>query len=223
MNVKYRDADGAIRGAQARVLDFDHPANNDWLPVNQLSVVENRHSRRPDVVLFANGLPLAVLEFKNAASENATIWSAYQQLETYKVEIPSLFTATAVLVISDDVEAQVGTLTAGKEWFKPWRTITGETPADAHLPELQVVTEGLLAPQRLLDLVRDFIVFEDDGSGRSRTGPRCPSTMRTGSPSWRSTRLSARASIPSSTRPPKARKSSARRSSRPSGRSSKRW
>jgi len=166
VNVEYRDADGAIRGAQARVLDFDDPANNDWLAVNQFSVIENKHTRRPDVVLFVNGLPLAVLELKNAASENATVWSAYQQLQTYKAEIPSLFAANAVLVISDGVEARIGTLTAGKEWFKPWRTISGETPADTHLPELQVVTEGLLTPQRLLDLVRDFIVFEDDGSGR---------------------------------------------------------
>jgi len=166
VNVEYRDADGAIRGAQARVLDFDDPGNNDWLAVNQFSVIENKHSRRPDVVLFINGLPLGVLELKNAANENATIWSAYQQLQTYKAEIPSLFAANAVLIVSDGVEARVGTLTAGKEWFKPWRTITGETPADTHLPELQVVTEGLLAPQRLLDLVRDFIVFEDDGSGR---------------------------------------------------------
>jgi len=166
VNVEYRDADGAIRGAQARVLDFDDPANNDWLAVNQFSVLENKHSRRPDIVLFINGLPLAVLELKNAAGENATIWNAYQQLQTYMAEVPSLFAANAVLVISDGVEARVGTLTAGKEWFKPWRTITGETPADTHLPELQVVTEGLLTPQRLLDLVRDFIVFEDDGSGR---------------------------------------------------------
>jgi len=166
VNVEYRDADGAIRGAQARVLDFEDPANNDWLAVGQFSVIENKHSRRLDVVLFVNGLPLAVLELKNAASENATIWSAYQQLQTYKAEIPSLFAANAVLIISDGVAARVGTLTAGREWFKPWRTITGEMPADSRLPELQVVTEGLLTPQRLLGLVRDFIVFEDDGSGQ---------------------------------------------------------
>lgn len=99
VNVEYRDADGTIRGAQARVLDFDNPANNDWLAANQFSVIENKHSRRPDVVLFVNGLPLAVLELKNAASENATVWSAYQQLQTYRAEIPSLFAANAVLVM----------------------------------------------------------------------------------------------------------------------------
>jgi hypothetical protein len=126
VTVEYRSADGAIRGAQARVLDFDDPANNDWLAVNQFAVVENKHSRRADVVLFVNGLPLAVIELKNPADEDATIWTALQQLQTYQAEIPSLFAPNAVLVVSDGVEARVGTLTAGREWFKPWRTIGGE-------------------------------------------------------------------------------------------------
>ncbi|GIW33849.1 type I restriction endonuclease subunit R [Meiothermus sp.] len=166
VTVEYRGADGHVRGAQARVIAFDDPERNDWLAVNQFTVVENKHTRRPDVVLFVNGLPLAVLELKNAADEDATIWTAWQQLRTYQAEIASLFATNAVLVISDGVQARAGTLTAGREWFKPWRTISGETLADAHVPELQVVTEGLLAPRRFLDLVRDFIVFEDDGSGR---------------------------------------------------------
>ncbi len=163
VTVEYRDAGGSIRGAQARVIDFDDPAGNDWLAVNQFSVVENKHSRRPDVVLFVNGLPLAVLELKNAAAENATIWSAFQQLQTYQTGVPTLFAPNALLAVSDGVEARVGTLGAGREWFKPWRTIAGETLADAHLPELQVVIAGLCAPRRFLDLLRDFIVFEDDG------------------------------------------------------------
>jgi type I restriction enzyme R subunit len=163
VTVEYRDAGGSIRGAQARVIDFDDPAGNDWLAVNQFSVVENKHTRRPDVVLFVNGLPLAVLELKNAAAENATIWSAFQQLQTYQTGVPTLFAPNALLAVSDGVEARVGTLGAGREWFKPWRTIAGETLADAHLPELQVVIEGLCAPRRFLDLLRDFIVFEDDG------------------------------------------------------------
>jgi type I restriction enzyme R subunit len=166
VTVEYRDVEGAIRGAQARVIDFDDPAGNDWLAVNQFTVVENKHSRRPDVVLFVNGVPLAVLELKNAANEGATIWTAFQQLQTYKAEVPSLFATNAVLVASDGVEARAGTLTAGREWFKPWRTVSGEAVADAHVPELQVVIEGLLAPRRFLDLVRDFVVFEDDGGGR---------------------------------------------------------
>jgi type I restriction enzyme, R subunit len=163
VTVEYRDAGGAIRGAQARVIDFDDPARNDWLAVNQFSVVENKHARRPDVVLFVNGLPLAVLELKNAASEDATIWTAFQQLQTYQAEIPSLFATNALLVISDGVDARVGALGAGREWFKPWRTIHGDALAPGTMPQMQVVIDGLLAPRRLLDLVRDFLVFEDDG------------------------------------------------------------
>lgn len=163
VTVEYRTADGGIRGAQARVLDFDDVANNDWLAVNQFSVVENKHSRQPDVVLFINGLPLAILELKNAADENATIWTAFQQLQTYKQEIVSLFATNALLVVSDGVEARVGTLTAGREWFKPWRTVHGEAVAAPTTSELQVVIEGILDRKRFLDLIRDFIVFEDDG------------------------------------------------------------
>ena len=166
VTVEYRSAEGEIRGAQARVIDFDDLAGNDWLAVNQFSVTENKHSRRPDVVLFVNGLPLALLELKNAADENATIWTAFQQLQTYKAEIPAFFATNELLVISDGIEARVGTLTAGREWFKPWRTIAGERLADPHLPELQVVIEGVFEPRRFLALVRDYIVFEDDGGNR---------------------------------------------------------
>ena len=163
--VEYRDAGGAVRGDQARVIDFDDPANNDWLAVNQFTVVENRRERRPDVVLFVNGLPLAVIELKNPVDEEATIWTAWQQLQTYKAEIPALFAFNAALVVSDGLDARIGTLTAGREWFKPWRTISGETLADPHLPQLQVMIEGVCEPSRFLALLRDFIVFEDDGSG----------------------------------------------------------
>jgi type I restriction enzyme R subunit len=166
VTVEYRAADGGIRGAQAQVIDFDDPAGNDWLAVNQLTVAENKHVRRPDVVLFVNGLPLAVLELKNAATEDATVWSAFQQLQTYQADIPSLFATNAAVIASDGVEARVGTLGGGREWFKPWRTVAGESLADARLPELQVVVEGILERRRFLDLVRDFLVFEDDGSGR---------------------------------------------------------
>lgn len=166
MPVEYRDTEGAIRGGLARLIDFDHPDANDLLAVNQFTIVENKHNRRLDVLLFVNGLPLAVLELKNAASENATILTAFHQIQTYKDQIPALFATNAVVVVSDGVEARAGTLTAGWEWFKPWRTITGEDLADSKLPQLRVVIEGLLAPRRLLDLVRDFLVFEDLGGGR---------------------------------------------------------
>ena len=165
VTVEYRTDEGALRGAQPRVIDFDTPVNNDWLAVNQFTVVENKHERRPDIVLFVNGLPLGVIELKNPADEDATIWTAWQQFQTYKAELPTLFSMNAALLVSDGVEARIGTLTAGREWFKPWRTIAGETLADSHMPELQVMLEGVCLPGRLLALVRDFIVFEDDGSG----------------------------------------------------------
>jgi type I restriction enzyme R subunit len=166
VTVEYRRPDGAIAGAQARVLDFDDPDNNDWLAVNQFTVVENRHTRRPDVVLFVNGLPLAVIELKNPADEQATIWSAYQQLQTYKREIPSLFVYNEALVISDGLEARIGTLTADRDRFMPWRTITGEAIAPPELPQLEVLVRGVFEPRRFLQLVRDFIVFEDEGGGK---------------------------------------------------------
>jgi type I restriction enzyme R subunit len=164
VTVEYR-TDGAIRGAQARLLDFDDPDNNEWLAVNQFTVVENKHNRRPDVVIFVNGLPLGVIELKNAADEDATIWNAFQQLQTYEAEIPSLLAYNEALVISDGVHARIGSLAAGWEWFKPWRTITGESLADTHLPELQVTLQGVFDKRRFLDLVRYFVVFEDFGGG----------------------------------------------------------
>ena len=165
VTVEYVGPDGRVRGAQVRVLDFEEPDGNDWLAVNQFTVAENRRERRPDIVLFVNGLPLAIIELKNPADENATIRTAFQQLRTYKAEIPSLFTFNAALVVSDGLEARIGTLTAGWEWFRPWRTLGGEALADRSLPQLQVLLEGVFHQRRLLALVRDFLVFEDDGSG----------------------------------------------------------
>ena len=165
VEIEYRDADGRVRGDQVRVMDFDNPANNDLLAVNQFTVTEDRNTRRPDVVLFVNGLPLSIIELKNPADEDATIWTAWHQLQTYKSELPALFSMNEVLAVSDGTEARIGTLTAGMEWFKPWRTVTGETLADSHMTELQVMLEGVFEPRRFLALVRDFIVFDDDGSG----------------------------------------------------------
>ena len=165
VEIEYRDAEGRVRGDQVAVLDFDEPSNNDWLAVNQFTVTEGRNTRRPDVVLFVNGLPLGVIELKNPADEDATIWAAWQQLQTYKSELPTLFSMNEALVVSDGNEARVGTLTAGREWFKPWRTVTGETLADPLMTELQVMLAGAFEPGRFLMMVRDFIVFDDDGSG----------------------------------------------------------
>lgn len=164
--VEYQRADGSLGGDIVRVIDFNDATSNDFLAVNQFTVVENKHERRPDLVLFVNGLPLAVIELKNAADENATIWSAFNQLQTYKAQVPALFTWNAALVVSDGVQARVGTLTADKERFMPWRTIDGEDLAPATMPELQVVLEGVFEKSRFLQLVRHFIVFEDEGGGK---------------------------------------------------------
>ena len=166
VGVEYRAAEGAVLGAQVQVVDFDAAANNDWLAVNQFTVVENKRERRADVVLFVNGLPLVVIELKSAASEDATIWTAWQQLQTYKAELSGLFAMNAALIVSDGLAARIGTLTARREWFKPWRTIEGEELADAKLPELQVLLHGVCERDRLLALLRGFIVFEDDGGGQ---------------------------------------------------------
>jgi type I restriction enzyme R subunit len=165
VTVEYRRPDGSIAGAQARVIDFDDPDANDWLAVNQFTVAEGQHTRRPDVVVFVNGLPLAVIELKNPADENATIWSAFHQLETYQAQIPTLFAYNAALVVSDGTQARIGALGAGREWFKPWRTISGRGDAPPSLSELQVVLEGVFERRRFLDLVRHFVVFEDFGGG----------------------------------------------------------
>ena len=165
VTVEYRHAEGTVRGAQARVIDFDDPDRNDWMAVNQFTVTENKHERRPDVVLFINGLPLVLIELKNPADEEATVWSAWQQLQTYKNELPTLFAFNGALIVSDGVNTRIGSLTAGREWFKPWRTIGGHELAPEFLPDLQVLIEGVLERRRFLPLLRDFIVFEDDGSG----------------------------------------------------------
>ena len=165
VEVEYRDTDGRVRGDQVRVIDFEIPDKNNWLAVNQFTVTENKNSRRPDIVLFLNGLPLGVIELKNPADEDATIWTAWNQLQTYKTELPSLFSMNEALMVSDGIQARIGTLTSGKEWFKPWRTVAGETLADKLLTELQVMLEGVFEPRRFLALVREFIVFDDDGSG----------------------------------------------------------
>jgi len=166
VTVEYRRADGSIAGAQARAIDFEDPDNNDWLAVNQFTVVGPQgQARRADIVIFLNGLPLGVIELKNPADENATIWSAFHQLQTYGSQIPALFDYNCALVVSDGTEARIGVLGAGKEWFKPWRTIDGRGDAPASMPQLQVVLEGAFERRRFLDLVRYFIVFEDMGGG----------------------------------------------------------
>lgn len=166
VNVEYRRPDGSIAGDQARLLDFDNPDEDDWLAVNQYTVVEGEHDRRPDIVIFVNGLPLAVVELKNPADENATIWSAFNQLQTYKKQIPSLFTYNELLVASDGLQARLGSLTANREWFLPWRTVEGDEVAPTVVPQLEVLVNGVFNKDRFLALLRHCIVFEeaDDGT-----------------------------------------------------------
>jgi len=159
--VEYRRKDGSIAGDRVQLIDFEHPENNDFLAVNQFTVVEGGHHRRPDIVIFVNGLPLAVIELKNPADEEATIWTAFNQLHTYKQQIPSLFTFNEALVISDVLEPRLGTLTADRERFSPWKSIDGEAAAPATMPQLEVLLRGAFEKRRFLDLIRHFIVFED--------------------------------------------------------------
>ncbi|MCB2099826.1 MAG: type I restriction endonuclease subunit R [Rhodobacterales bacterium] len=157
--------DGSTGGDVARLIDFAHPNANDWLAVNQFTVVEQGHNRRPDVVLFVNGLPLAVIELKNPGDENATLSGAYNQLQTYKNQIPSLFRTNAVLVTSDGIQARLGSLTASLERFMPWRTVDGAAVAPKGAPELGILIEGVFEKARFLRLIRDFTVFGDTGAG----------------------------------------------------------
>jgi type I restriction enzyme R subunit len=157
--------DGRTVHDQVWLVDWNDPNANDWLAVNQFTVIEGQHNRRPDIVIFVNGLPLAVIELKNAADEDADIWAAFRQIQTYKEQIPSLFTYNAVAVISDGLEARIGTISANEERFMPWRTIEGETVAPASVTQLEVLLRGVFEKRRFLDLLRYFIVFEDEGAG----------------------------------------------------------
>ena len=164
--VEHQRPDGTIAGDHARLVDFDDPDANDWLVVNQFTVVEGHHNRRPDLVVFLNGLPLAVIELKNAADLNATLWSAFNQLQTYKDQIPSLFGFNEALVISDGLEARIGSLSADRERFMPWRTIDGEALAPTSLTQLEVLLRGVFEKTRFLRYLRHYIVFEDEGGGK---------------------------------------------------------
>ena len=163
--VEVRRADGQISGEYARIVDLDDPDANDWLAVNQLTVIEHHANRRPDIVTFVNGLPVGVIELKNPGDENATVGGAFNQLQTYKAQIGSLFRTNGVLVASDGITARIGSLTADFERFMPWRTVTGDDLAPTSTPELETILKGVFERRRLLDLLKDFVVFGDlDGA-----------------------------------------------------------
>ena len=160
VEVEYRRDDGSTAGDRVHLIDFEVPDNNDWLAVNQFAVVEGQHNRRPDIVVFINGLPLAVIELKNPADEDANIWVAFNQLQTYKLQMPSLFVYNELMVISDGLEARVGSLTEGPEWFKIWREMEGSQPTGRLA--LETLTRGVFRHDRILEILRHFIVFEED-------------------------------------------------------------
>jgi type I restriction enzyme R subunit len=165
--VEFYGADGAIKGDHVRLIDFDDPDANEWLAVNQFTVIEHKANRRPDVVLFLNGLPVCVIELKNAGDENATIDGAFNQIQTYKNQIPSLFRTNVALVISDGISARIGSLTANRERFMPWRTIEGDGVTKGKA-ELEILLKGAFDKRRLLALLKDFIVFGETGSGLAK-------------------------------------------------------
>lgn len=162
MDVEYRRVDGEVRTEKVRLVDIENPANNDFVTVNQFTVTHGENNRRPDVVLFVNGLPIVVLEIKNAVDERATLENAYNQLQTYKLQIPQLFRFNELLIITDGIDAEVGTLTSGIDRFTSWKTIDGEKELKS-VPMLEVMLRGLCAPERIVDVVRNFIVFHKDG------------------------------------------------------------
>lgn len=157
--------DGETRGDFVRLIDFSSVAKNEWLAVNQFSIKGPHHTRRPDIILFVNGLPLVLIELKNPVDKDADIWKAFDQIQTYKEQIPDVFQYNEVLVISDGTEARMGSLSANSERFLAWRTIDGETLDPlGQFNELETLVRGVLAPVYLLDYLRFFVLFEDDGT-----------------------------------------------------------
>jgi len=177
VNVTYQK-DGQERGDLVWLIDFAHPENNEFVVANQFTVITNHQHKRPDIILFVNGLPLVVIELKNAADENATIKSAYQQLDTYKHTIPSLFTYNALLVISDGLEAKAGSLSAGLSRFMAWKSVDGKAEAPHLVSQLETLINGLLNKATLLDLLRHFIVFEKAKKEDPHTGIISISTVK---------------------------------------------
>ncbi|MFN4247374.1 MAG: type I restriction endonuclease subunit R [Flavipsychrobacter sp.] len=159
IDVEIRTDDG-VRGEKVYIVDFGRPERNEFLVINQFTIIEGNYNKRPDIILFINGLPLVVIELKNATDENATIKSAYNQLQTYKEYIPSLFNYNELLIVSDGLDALCGTITSDYGRFMSWKTKDGRTTADTLQPQMEVMFKGMLNKQTLLDLIHHFIVFE---------------------------------------------------------------
>ncbi|MDO9150903.1 MAG: type I restriction endonuclease subunit R, partial [Methylotenera sp.] len=177
VNVSYQK-DGNTRGDLVWLVDFANPDNNEFVVANQFTIIENNQNKRPDIILFVNGLPLVVIELKNAADENTTLTSAYRQLETYKQAIPSLFTYNGFVVISDGLEAKAGSISAGLSRFMAWKSADGKTDASHLVSQLETLINGMLNKATLLDLIRHFIVFEKSSKEDATTGQISISTVK---------------------------------------------
>jgi len=177
INVSYQK-DGQQRGDLVWLIDFENPENNEFVVANQFTVIENGNNKRPDVILFVNGIPLVVIELKNPADENATVKSAFKQLQTYKATIPSLFTYNGFMVISDGLEAKAGSLSAGWSRFMAWKSADGKEEASNLVSQLETLINGMLNKETLLDLIRHFIVFEKVKKEDVRTGQIYISTVK---------------------------------------------
>ena len=151
VDVEYYANDGTLTAGKVSIINFEQPELNEWLVVSQFVVIAGQYNRRPDVVVFVNGLPLAVIELKAPGSDNATLVGAFNQLQTYKKQIPALFNTNALLVTSDGITARVGSLSSDLERFMPWRTTDGESIASKGSPELSTLIEGVFQHRRLLD------------------------------------------------------------------------
>lgn len=170
--------DGDDRGDRVWLIDFKNPHNNDFVVANQFTIIENGNNKRPDVILFVNGIPLVVIELKNAADENTTINSAFKQVETYKAIIPSLFTYNGFVVISDGLEAKAGSISAGFSRYMAWKSADGKAEASHLVSQLETLIQGMLNKETLIDLIRHFIVFEKSKKEDSETGITTISTVK---------------------------------------------
>jgi type I restriction enzyme R subunit len=177
INVSYQK-EGHQRGDLVWLIDFENPENNEFIVANQFTVIENGNNKRPDVILFVNGIPLVVIELKNPADENATVKSAFKQLQTYKQVIPSLFTYNGLMIISDGLEAKAGSLSAGLTRFMAWKSADGKKEASNLVSQLETLINGMLNKETLLDLIRHFIVFEKSKKEDSKTGIVSISTVK---------------------------------------------
>lgn len=167
MSIPYRAKEG-IKHANVQLFDFGNVKKNEFLAVNQFTIIENDNNRRPDILIFVNGIPLVIIELKNPADPEATVTNAFNQIETYKLQIPSLFRFNEIVVISDGLETHTGTVTSGAERFTAWKTINGNKPKKP-MTELEVLIKGMLNKETLLDLIRNFIVFQKERDSKTNT------------------------------------------------------